>query len=76
MLTMMRGQPLLTLKVRGQRSRSQMTCIVKYPCEYDNDKNVVCICVKLDRHVNTGGRMNSIDFGGQKSKVKVTMDIY
>ena len=32
--------------------------------------------IKLGRHVNHGERMNLIDFGGQKSKVKVTMDIY
>ena len=28
------------------------------------------------RHVNHDARMNPIDFGGQRSKVKVTMDIY
>ena len=32
--------------------------------------------IKLCRHVNHGQRMNPIDFGGQRSKVKVTMDIY
>ena len=32
--------------------------------------------IKLDRLVNHGERMNRIDFGGQRSKVKVTMDIY
>ena len=31
---------------------------------------------KLGRHVNHGERMDTIDFGGQRSKVKVTMDIY
>ena len=28
------------------------------------------------KHVNHDERMNPIDFGGQRSKVKVTMDIY
>ena len=32
--------------------------------------------IKLGRHVNYGERMNPIDFGGQRLKVKVTMDIY
>ena len=32
--------------------------------------------IKLGRHVNHGERMNPIDFEGQRSKVKVTMDIY
>ena len=31
--------------------------------------------IKLCRHVYHGERMNPIDFGGQRSKVKVTMDI-
>ena len=32
--------------------------------------------IKLGRHVSHGERMNPIDFGGQRSKVKVIMDIY
>ena len=32
--------------------------------------------IKLGRDVNHGERMDPIDFGGQRSKVKVTMDIY
>ena len=36
----------------------------------------MCFLIKLGRHVNHGERMNPIDFGGQRSKVKVTMDIY
>ena len=32
--------------------------------------------IKLGRHVYHGERMKPIDFGGQRSKVKVTMDIY
>ena len=36
----------------------------------------MCFLIKLGRHVSHGERMNPIDFGGQRSKVKVTMDIY
>ena len=32
--------------------------------------------IKFNRDVNHDERMNPIDFGGQRSKVKVTMDIY
>ena len=32
--------------------------------------------VILGRHVKNDERMNPIDFGGQRSKFKVTMDIY
>ena len=32
--------------------------------------------IKLGRHINNGPRMDPIDFGGQRSKVKVTMNIY
>ena len=32
--------------------------------------------IKLGIHVSHGKRMNPIEFGGQRSKVKVTMDIY
>ena len=34
------------------------------------------ILIKLGRHVNHGQRMDPIDFGIQRSKVKVTVDIY
>ena len=34
------------------------------------------IFIKLGRHVYYDKRMNPIDFGGQRSKVKVTIDIY
>ena len=36
----------------------------------------MCFFIKLCRHVRHGERMNPIDFKGQRSKVKVTMDIY
>ena len=32
--------------------------------------------IRLGKLVNRDERMNPIDFGGQRSKVKVTMDIY
>ena len=46
------------------------------PCEHDRDYTVSCVFVKLGRHVNHDERMNPIDFGGQRSKVKITMYIY
>ena len=49
---------------------------VRGPCEHDRDYTVMCFFVKLGRHVNHDERRNPIDFGGQRSKVKVTMDIY
>ena len=36
----------------------------------------MCLFIKLGRHVHYDERMNSIDFGGQRSKVKVTIHIY
>ena len=32
--------------------------------------------IKFGRHVHYDERMNPIDFGGESSKVKVTIDIY
>ena len=49
---------------------------VRGPCEHDRNYTVACFFVKLGRHVNHDERMNPIDFGGQRSKVKVIMDIY
>ena len=46
------------------------------PCEHDRSFTVACFFVKLCRHVSYDERMNPIDFGGQRSKVKVTMKIY
>ena len=53
-----------------------MCASVRGHCEHDRDYNVACFFVKLCRHVNHDEMMNAIDFGGQKSKVKVTMDIF
>ena len=55
------------------------TCVcasVRGPHEHEGDYTVVCFFVKLGRNVNHDKRMNPIDFKGQRSKVKVTMDIY
>ena len=49
---------------------------VRGPFEHDRDYTFACFFVKLGTHVNDDERMNPIDFGGQRSKVKVTMDIY
>ena len=35
----------------------------------------MCFLTRLVRHVGHGKRKKPIDFGGQRSKVKVTMDI-
>ena len=35
----------------------------------------MCFLIKLGRHVNHDERMNPIDLRGQRSKVKVTMDM-
>ena len=49
---------------------------VRGPCKYDRDYTVSCFFVKLGRHVNHDERINPIDFGGQRSKVKIAMDTY
>ena len=36
----------------------------------------MCLFINLGRHVHYDERINPIDFGGQRSKVKVTIDIY
>ena len=68
MLAIVRGRTLLILEVKGQGHNWQA-------CEHDRDLNVVCLFIELDKHVNHGERMNSIDFGGYMSKVKVMMGI-
>ena len=75
MLTMMRGWTLLILEVRGQRSRSQWTYmeISLWKCWR---QTVLYFFIKLCMNVNHGVRMDPTDFGGQRSKVKVTVDTY
>ena len=46
------------------------------PFECDRVYTVAYFFVKLGRHVNHDERMHPIDYRGQRSKVKVTMDIY
>ena len=36
----------------------------------------MCFFIKLGRHVSHSEKMDPIDFGGQRSKVKVTIDMY
>ena len=36
----------------------------------------MCFLIKLGRHVSHSETMDPIDFGGQRSKVKVTIDMY
>ena len=36
----------------------------------------MCLFIKLGRHVHYDERTNPIDFGCQRSKVKVIIDIY
>ena len=36
----------------------------------------MCLFIKLGRYVHYDERMNPIDFGGQRSNVKVTIHIY
>ena len=51
-------------------------CVTLLPCEHDRNFTVVCLFLKLGRHVHYNERMNPSDFGGQRSKIKVTIDIY
>ena len=42
------------------------------PCEHDRNLTVVCLFIKLGRHVQYDERMNPIDFGGQRSRSQYT----
>ena len=61
----------VVLSVRASFRRS-----VHGRCEHDREYTVACFFVKIGRHVDHDERMNTIDFGGQRSKVKVTIDVY
>ena len=43
--------------------------------EYKRDYTVICIFIKLGKHVNHDERINPIDFGSQRSNVN-TVDKY
>ena len=63
---------------RGNSNAAVVLCVrasVHGPCEHDRDLTV-CFFLKLGRHVDYDERMNPIDFGGQRSKVKVIIDVY
>ena len=73
MFAMERGWTLLIFKVRGQRSRSHWTILEK-PCEQDRKHTTQPTIIKPSTNVHHGEMMNPIDFQGQRSKVKVTLD--
>ena len=70
------GGDIVTLLWFRPSVHPSMVPSVHGPCENDRDYNVAYFFVNFGRHVNHDERMNPIDFGGQRSKVKVTMDIY
>ena len=45
-------------------------------CEHYREQTVLCFSFTLGKHVSHSERMDMIDFGGQRSKVKVTIDMY
>ena len=45
-------------------------------CEHDRDLTVVDFFIKIGRHVDHDEGIKPIDFGGQRSKVNVTIDVY
>ena len=76
-----RGKRMNPIDFGGQRSKIKVTTDI-YGNELVNTIETTPLCIslvyffiKLCRHINNGERMNPIDFGGQRSKVKVTMDI-
>ena len=70
------GGDIVTLLWFRSCVRASFRPSVHGPWEHDRDYTVACFFVKRGRHVNHDERMNPINFGGQRSKVKVTMDIY
>ena len=56
--------------------RVSVRASVRGPCERDRNSTVVCLFSKLGRHGHYDKKMNFIDCGGQRSKVKVKIDIY
>ena len=55
--------------VRPSVSQSIRQCVTPYPCERNSDSTVVYFFIKLDSHYKERIR-------GQRSKFKVTIDIY
>ena len=46
-------------------------CVTLEHLKYDRDYKIVCIFIKIGRHINDEERMIRIDFRGQSSKDKV-----
>ena len=63
--------------LRGQSSNVKVTMNIfgNKACELDRDFTVVYFFIKLARDIIHGERMDPIDFGGQRLKVKVTVDM-
>ena len=70
------GGDIVTLLWFRPSLRGSVRPSVRGPCEHDRDYTVAYFFVRLGKHVNHNEMMNPIDFGGQRSKVKVTIDIY
>ena len=72
------GGDIVTLLWFRPSVRPSVCACVRHalPCEHDRNLTVVCLFIKLGRYVHYDERMNPIDFGGQRSKVKVTIHIY
>ena len=58
---------------RGYKMVAVVLCVTLWLCEYDRDWIIVCIFIKLDRHVDHDERMNPINFLGQRSRSLVML---
>ena len=70
------GGDIVTLLWFRPSVRPSFRLSVRGPCEHDRDYTDACFFVKFGRHVDHDERRNPIDLIGQRSKVKVTIDIY
>ena len=74
MFTMVRGWTLLIFEVRGEKVK---VTIDKYGDELENKIETKPLCFsfrKLSRDIRHCERMDPIEFGGQRLKVKVRAD--
>ena len=65
----MYGNKLVTLLLIRPCGRVFVTV---WPCEHDRNWTVVCLFIKIGRHVHYDKRMNPIDFGGQRLRSRWT----